>query len=119
MITGNQICLGPITVAATYYVQVPIACQIGTVRATVLDSSVSAPSSVVIKSSDDVTIGTATFATGDAAEKATYVPSVVTPLSTTANLDLAKNEVIQVVVTLASGGNGIFVQIELDPYALS
>jgi hypothetical protein len=120
MITDNQICLGVLvgTNSETkYYVQVPIACQIQTVRATSQNSDIGDGDLVTIK--DGVagnTIGVATFGTGIAAgAKATYEAN-----STYGNQDLEINDVLEIVITaLNAAGDRVFVQIELDPYALS
>ena len=118
MITDNIIYLGPVgkDSGVTYYVQVPIACQIATVRATAQDSDIGDDDTVTIKDSTGTnTIGVATFDSGiAAAAEATYVAD-----TTYGATDLAKNEVIQVIVsTLDASGDRVFVQIELDPYAL-
>lgn len=120
MITGNQICLH-LPDAGTYYVQVPIACQIGTVRATCQNGSIAASTVTLKDSSGTYNIGVATFTTalGEAGGKAAYVADTTTPLTTYGNRNLAKNEIIQVILAVTSAGAGVFVQIDLDPYALS
>ena len=119
MITGNVICLGPIGTNSgkTYFVQVPFACQVTTVRVTAQNSDIGDADTVTI--SDGIggnDIGVATFGSDIAAgAKATYVAD-----STYGNQDLEINDIIQVVVSaLGAAGDRVFVEIELDPYALS
>ena len=116
MITDNVICLGPVY-TGTFYVQVPFACQIGTVRATAQDTDIGDADTVTIKDSTGTyTIGVATFGSDiAAAAKATYAAN-----ATYGNTDFAKDEVIQVIVSaLDDPADRVFVEIELDPYALS
>lgn len=119
MITGNVICLGPVGVdsAQTYFVQVPFACQVRTVRATAQNSDIGDADTVTIsdgKAGND--IGVALFGTDIAAgAKAAYTPD-----TTYGNQDLEKDDIIQVVVSaLDASGDRVVVEIELDPYALS
>lgn len=119
MITGNVICLGPIGAdsAQTYFVQVPFACQVTTVRATAQNSDIGDADTVTI--SDGIggnDIGEALFGSDIAAgAKATYTPD-----ATYGDQDLEKNDIIQVVVSaLDASGDRVFVEIELDPHALS
>lgn len=120
MITDNQIHL-LLADAGTYYVQVPKACQIGTVRATCQNGSIGASTVTLKDSTGTYNIGVATWTTalGVAGGKAAYVADATTPLTTYGNRNLAENEIIQVILAVTSAGSGVCVQIDLDPYALS
>ena len=116
MVTGNQICLMVGAAGVTVnYVQVPFACQIGTVRATVQSQALAGNDTVTINDGTN-DLGVATFpATASAGLKATYVAD-----TTYGNTDLEKDDVLTITTSaFGSSGDQAFVQIELDPYALS
>lgn len=119
MITGNVISLGPVgsNSETKYYVQVPFACQVATVRVTAQNSDIGDADLVTIKDGlSGNTIGVATFdSTIASAAKATYAAN-----GTYGNTDLEKNDVLEIVITaLDAADDRVMIEIELDPYGLS
>lgn len=114
MITGNQICLMVGAAGVTVnYVQVPINCQIGTVRATCQAQALAGSDTITINDGTN-DLGVATFATSTAGLKTTYVAD-----TTNGNTNLSENDVLTITTSaFGSSGDQAFVQIELDPYAL-
>ena len=116
MITGNQICLMVGAAGVTVnYVQVPFNCQISTVRATCQAQALAGSDTITINDGTN-DLGVATFpSTATAGLKATYVAD-----TTNGNTNLEKGDVLTITTSaFGSSGDQAFVQIELDPYALS
>ena len=116
MITGNQICLMVGAAGVTVnYVQVPFNCQIGTVRATCQAQALAGSDTVTLNDGTN-DLGEAAFpATATAGLKATYTAN-----TTYGNTNLSKNDVLTITTSaFGSSGDQAFLQIELDPHALS
>ena len=118
MITDNLITIGPplgevaSAGAITYFVQAPYKCQIADVLATAQNGAIGAIEVTVTKGIGGDEIGVAAFATGAAAEKATYT-------ATDASLEIDKDGIIQIVVDQVSNAAGCIVTLVLDPHCLS
>lgn len=118
MITDNLITIGPplgeVASAGTitYFVQAPFKCQIADVLATAQNATIGAITVVVKNGIGGTTIGTATFASGVAGQKATYVAAAAGEV-------IEKDGIIQFAVAQVSDAAGCIVTLVLDPYALS
>jgi hypothetical protein len=116
MVTGNVISLMVGASGVTVnYVQVPFNCQIRTVRATCQAQALAGDDTITINDGTN-DLGEALFpATVTAGLKSTYTPN-----SDYGNTNLSKGDVLKITTSaFGSSGDQAFVQIELDPYALS
>lgn len=118
MITDNLITLGSIggTGITTYYVQAPYKCQIAEVIATAHVDIGDDDTVVVSNGKAGTTIGTATFGEGIAAgAKADYEAAS----AAAAGEEIAKDGIIQIVVSAIAAAGKVAVTLVLDPYCLS
>jgi len=113
MITGDAIdmMLGD---TETYFVAAPYACHVKNVRAISQDINISGATVKVYQGttvSSATLIGTATFSTNIAGELASYAAD-------DANLEIAKDGIIQIVISNVGTNDKFHVTLILDPHRL-
>lgn len=116
MVTGNVISIGPIGSTSgilTYFVLAPFACHVHDVLVVAQNADIGDADTVVISNGiGGTTIGTATFGSDIAAgAKATYVAA-------DADQEIAKDGIIQIVVSQLGSTVGVHVSLVLDPYRI-